>query len=794
MRSMEKRPLAQPRAMVSGKAWRFTVLTPALIRVEYDAEGSFNDAPTQTVLYRDFPVCAFTAEKQGEGVTIETDKLTLSYLGGAFTSESLTVTLKENGSVCRFGERPAHPLGGTVRTLDVVNGACCLGSGLFSREGWEVLDDSAALLLDEKDWPQPRKDGVVDQYLFCYGQDYLTGLRDFFRLTGEMPMLPRFTMGNWWSRYYPYTQAQYLALMDRFHKENVPMSVAVIDMDWHLTKIDPKYGGGWTGYTWNSELFPDHVAFLKNLHDRGMKATLNLHPADGIRAYEKAYPALAEHMGVDAAAEEPVPFDPASPKFMHYYFEDVLHPMEEEGVDFWWLDWQQGQKTGMKGLDPLWMLNHFHFMDSARNGLRPLTFSRYAGPGSHRYPVGFSGDTYVTWESLNFQPYFTATADNIGYAWWSHDIGGHMHGVKDDELYGRWVQWGAFAPICRLHSSINEFNVREPWRYRADVRDMAEDFLRLRHRMIPYLYTMNHRAWAEGLPLCQPMYYGHPKEDAAYNVPNEYTFGSELICAPITSHTAADAPVASTTVWLPEGTWTDFFTGVTYQGGQAVEMYRTLYSFPVLAKAGAIIPMDDDPFAAAQENPKALTLRVYPGASNTFTLYEDDNKTEAYQQGVCAKTHITYTEGDVPTLTVAAEGDLSLLPSERRWTVELANVLPVPVCCQADGQAVEAASSYDEEKHLLRIELPVCPVGAKLTLTFPEGLQRDDRAPLDAAYWLINDAEIPLDDKQRVYDAMTQSDGLKDGLLAIQTRVSSRALAGALMELCRAYWEQKQRS
>ena len=171
MRSMEKRPLAQPRAMVSGKAWRFTVLTPALIRVEYDAEGSFNDAPTQTVLYRDFPVCAFTAEKQGEGVTIETDKLTLSYLGGAFTSESLTVTLKEIGSVCRFGERPAHPLGGTVRTLDGVNGACRLGSGLFSREGWEVLDDSAALLLDEKDWPQPRKDGVVDQYLFCYGQD-----------------------------------------------------------------------------------------------------------------------------------------------------------------------------------------------------------------------------------------------------------------------------------------------------------------------------------------------------------------------------------------------------------------------------------------------------------------------------------------------------------------------------------------------------------------------------------------------------------------------------------------------
>ena len=96
----------------------------------------------------------------------------------------------------------------------------------------------------------------------------------------------------------------------------------------------------------------------------------------------------------------------------------------------------------MEGLDPLWMLNHFHFLDNARDGKRPMTFSRYAGPGSHRYPVGFSGDTVVTWESLQFQPYFTSTASNIGYGWWSHDIGGHMGGYKDDELEGRWVSAG----------------------------------------------------------------------------------------------------------------------------------------------------------------------------------------------------------------------------------------------------------------------------------------------------------------------------------------------------------------
>ena len=150
----------------------------------------------------------------------------------------------------------------------------------------------------------------------------------------------------------------------------------------------------------------------------------------------------------------------------------------------------------MAGIDPLWMLNHFHFLDSARDGKRPLTFSRYAGPGSHRYPVGFSGDTLITWASLDFQPYFTATASNIGYGWWSHDIGGHMFGGKDDELATRWVQLGVFSPILRLHSSLSPFNTKEPWRFGPEARAVMTEFLRLRHRLVPYLHTMNHRAAA----------------------------------------------------------------------------------------------------------------------------------------------------------------------------------------------------------------------------------------------------------------------------------------------------------
>lgn len=214
------------------------------------------------------------------------------------------------------------------------------------------------------------------------------------------------------------------------------------------------------------------------------------------------------------------------------------------------------------------MLNHYHFLDNGHEGKRPMTFSRYAGPGSHRYPVGFSGDTVTTWESLDFQPFFTASASNIGYGMWSHDIGGHMLGARDDELSGRWLQFGVFSPIMRLHSSNTRFNSKEPWRYRTEIRVMMEDFLRLRLKMIPYLYTMNYRQYAEGVPMILPMYYQYPKEREAYRVPNQYLFGSEMMVAAVATPCIKDLYMAKTCVWIPEGEWYDIFTGLRYRGGR----------------------------------------------------------------------------------------------------------------------------------------------------------------------------------------------------------------------------------
>ena len=784
-------PQACPENMIQREHYRITVLTKSLVRLEYSPDGIFTDAPTQTVLNRNFPQVSFEVRETPEELEIRTEYFQLNYDKKEFTSHGLSCYALGmpggNRNAWRYGVKNEN-LKGTARTLDNVNGACELEDGILSLwSGCVALDDSRTLTLREDGWVEPRKKGIQDLYLFAYGHRYLEALKDFYHLCGETPMLPRFALGNWWSRYYKYTEESYMELMERFDQEQIPFSVAVIDMDWHLVDIDPKYGTGWTGYTWNREFFPDPERFLKKLHDRGMKTTLNLHPADGIRGFEDCYPQMAEAMGLDPEKEEPVNFDIANPDFLEAYLEKTLHPLEEEGVDFWWVDWQQGTNSKMEGLDPLWMLNHYHFLDSARNGKRPMTFSRYAGPGSHRYPVGFSGDTLITWESLDFQPYFTSTASNIGYGWWSHDIGGHMLGYKNDEMEARWYQFGVFSPINRLHSSSSEFNGKEPWRFKKEVHDTMCEFLRLRHRLLPYLYTMNHRAWAEGEPICQPMYYAYPENWDAYGRKNEYFFGSELIAAPVTTARIENLNVAKTKVWLPEGLWFDFFTDTVYQGGRNQNMYRSIDQIPVLAKAGAILPMTDEIRAIdTEKNPEELTVRVYPGADNSFTLYEDDNITEGYRQGICAVTEMNLNWQEKTFTIKPSAGDLTLLPEQRTWKIELHKVTAEEAvvlvnqteqkdCCTHNGTTLTITLADIRPEDTIEIRLP-------------QNTQVAANPVQQQIFDFLNQAEIDFIAKEKIYQAARHAQETPELLLSeLQSMEITPDLSGAIQEIICAY-------
>lgn len=778
---VQTNPQALVENMICGEHYRITLLTDRLVRLEYAPDNRFVDAATQRVWNRDFPNVAYTMTRKADEVFIRTARMEIQYDEKPFSPEGLCITLYGGKAGKWYYGDALHDLHGTARTLDAVNGDQVeLDHGIVSRQGFSVMDDSASLLLRADGWIEPRTAGKQDLYFFGYGHDYRDALRDFYHLCGHTPMLPRFALGNWWSRYYKYTQQSYLALMDRFAQEGIPLSVAVIDMDWHLVDIDPKYGNGWTGFTWNRALFPDHRVFLQELHNRGMRTTLNLHPADGIRAYEEAYPRMARCMGVDAAKEEPVRFEPTNPEFLQHYYEDVLHPMEEEGVDFWWMDWQQGTHTKIPGLDPLWVLNHFDFLDSQRKKKRGITFSRYAGPGSHRYPIGFSGDTIVTWESLQFQPYFTATASNVGYGWWSHDIGGHTKGYKNDELMARWTQYGVFSPILRLHSTCSEFNGKEPWRYKPEAAQAMKKALMLRHRLIPYLYTMNRRCFEQDMPLVLPLYYCHSEEDWAYNHPNEYYFGTELLVLPVTSPRLPGLNLARENLHLPAGMWYDVFSHRCYLGGREIAVYRGLDEIPVFAKAGAIVPLTDE--MDCTKNPAQLHICAYLGDCGTFTLYEDDGETMAYADGHYAATRIIL--GSDALTIEPVEGACELIPEKRDYVIDL-------VGCAVEHVTVSAGKAANVMKlsgaPALRVEVKNVPVNTALTICFGDGACRPQNPAQEEVFALLDQAEIAFVVKDRVFAAVQACNSPTLLLSELQAMKLDAELLGAITEIVTAY-------
>ncbi len=697
-------PAADPLAEVCAPHVRFTVLTPQLVRIEHSPRDRFEDRATQVFWYRRQPVPEFKIDRSDDRIVITTEALRLDYriTPRGLASDTLVVQVFATGAIWHYGETGAKEnLRGTARTLDGADGWVPLDRGLMSRSGWSVFDDSRSLVLNDEGWIEGREaSDHTDLYFFGYGHDYKRCLRDFVRVAGRVPVPPRWMLGNWWSRYWAYSQAELVGLMEEFKQRGIPLSVCIVDMDWHITETGNRCTG-WTGYTWNRSLFPDPEAFLDDLHAMGLHVALNLHPAEGVHPHEQQYQEMAIALGIDPASGRPVEFDLADPTFASAYLEILHHPDEAQGVDFWWLDWQQGTRSKMEHLDPLPWLNHLHFADLGRGGTpRPVIFSRYGGLGSHRYPVGFSGDTLVTWGSLGFQPYFTATAANVGYGWWSHDIGGHWKGIEDPELYARWVQFGVFTPILRLHSTKNPYHERRPWGWGEDVLRITRAAMRLRHSLIPYLYTMAWRNCATGLPLVTPMYYDYPKEDAAYRCPTQYLFGSELIAAPFVAPQDAETRLSRQSIWLPQGDWFDFFSGEHLTGGRWHAVYGSMEDTPVLAKAGAIVPLAPESAETGTGNPEELVVHMFAGADNKFELYEDDGETTAYEQGHFALTPmaVEWKDNELQARVERVRGDISTAPPSRRYRLVVHGIRkPDQVLLSISGKRQEAGGEYNTQ-------------------------------------------------------------------------------------------------
>lgn len=662
---LEGDPVAAPEAQVRSGSARVTVLASRLLRLEWTPDGAFDDRGTYAFPNRRAPVPAFEVLEEAGATVVQTEHLRLRHVpdGAAFSAANLSIELLgpprarwTPGTVDRWN------LGGARRTVDGARGPARLEPGLVSRSGWALVDDGDGFRFSDDGWvaARPPADGRQDWYFFGYGHRYADAVSEYVRgFGGRPPLPPRWALGPWWSRYWAYHDHELRSLVQEFRDRGFPLDVLVIDMDWHTPQA-------WTGYTWNRELFPDPPGFLDWLHRHHLHTTLNLHPALGVAPFESDYPAMAQAMGVEAGGDT-IPFRITDRRFAQAYFEVLHHPKEDQGVDFWWMDWQQGRTSELPGLDPLPWLNHLHHRDLRRRpGTRPLLLSRWGGLGSHRYPVGFSGDTFAGWEALRFQPRYTAAGANVGYGWWSHDIGGHF-GAGEPELYARWVQFGAFSPLLRLHSSNHAEWDRRPWAFGPEVEGVARDAFRARLELMPYLYTCARHTSETGVAMIRPMAWVAPEHDSAYVARDQYLLGEDLLVAPVLEPADGATGLARKDVWLPPGEWIERASGETVVGPRWVTRQVDLACVPQYVRAGAIIPLADPALSTSEQTPGHLILSAFPGASGSTRVYHDDGTTSAHLAGDYGWTAARLEAPDPSRCSVEVEP----APQLRRLTLRL---------------------------------------------------------------------------------------------------------------------------
>ncbi|PTR34129.1 alpha-glucosidase (family GH31 glycosyl hydrolase) [Luteibacter sp. OK325] len=708
-------------SVVSGSA-RFTVLTPRVIRMEYAKEGHFEDAPSLVFATRnDAPaVDAKVSHEQG-WLVIRTSDVTLRYkeAAGVFTADNLSIASSKAKPAFTWhpGQKDTANLGGTARTLDQVDGdrhaadnkPLDLGDGLLSRDGWHVVDDTGSFVFGNEKLPWVHRracQDCTDWTFFGYGHDYTAALRDFALLAGREPLPPRYAFGYWWSRYWNYSDSELRDVVADFVRYRIPLDVLVIDMDWHrtdgLSSVHPQNDvngqtKGWTGFTWNRALFPEPERLLQWLRDQGLKVTLNLHPASGILPHEESYGRFMGELKADPA--KPLAFEAADPAYMAAFFHAVLDPLQHMGVSFWWLDWQQWRESkALPGLSNTWWLNHVFFTHMQQQGeKRALIYHRWGGLGNHRYQIGFSGDSIISWGSLAFQPRFTATASNVLYGYWSHDLGGHTFRDESDpatrridpELYIRWMQFGAYSPIMRTHTTKNPDLRKEPSRFAPAQFDALRETVLTRYTLLPYTYTMGRKAFDTGVSLVRPMYYAWPDEDKAYQSNGQYMFGDDLLVAPVTA-TAGDGGFAKQDAWLPKGDWFDVTRGRMLHGGRTVSARYRLDEVPVFARAGAIVPTNSDPTHSVANDDGARTIVVYPRKNQQAELYEDAGDDEGYRGKAFARTALTteWSKQAVRLRIAPREGQYAGMASTRRWSVAfVASAMPSRVT--VDGQTLQ---------------------------------------------------------------------------------------------------------
>lgn len=714
-------------AGTSSRKHEVTLLTPGLVRIRLGARaggGSVNP------LIRDFPACKCgTVKKNAGAVEVSTRQWRLRCSPKAKTPLE-GISLETDGVIYTdLTAADTRNLSGVIRSVDTCDGwtylcndnpgdgvhTLQLPPGLLSRRGWTLLRATPTDLTTN---PAVKTN---EFYLFVYGRNYLQAVRDLYTLTGKPPLLPRWTLGTWYSRFQPLEPKDYREATKGFRRRGMGLDVIVGDMSWHSEN--------WYSLEYNPKRFPDMPGFLQWAKDNHLHVVFNHHPG-GLETCDPRFPEFMKKCGFDLKKAlrdvansgqsenmRAFHFDYENPKYFDIYWNTFLKKLLDDGVEMHWID-------GDVSIPILKLYYEYSQRHNPRKRSAILSRQKEFSLLNHKYPIAFSGDTCITWPSLETNVNLTLASAAQGVMW-SHDIGGHYMGIPDEELFCRWLQSGVFSNFLRLHGSggwewVKGMNLeRRPWKRGPDATAVAKRYIPLRYALLPYIETALRVQHDEGLPLTCPLYMRHGEQELAYRYgTSEYYFGPDIIVAPIV--TKGVEGIASRDLWLPEGRWQGWFSGQFVEGSRGFRVRNAVLDMPIYARAGAVIPLAQP---GDHSGGSADRLRIVPSDKPgvyTSRLYEDDGESMAYTRDDYRWTEFQYkrTKADHALTIDAAKGAYEGAKKSRAWRIEVLGV-EKPAGVKHNGKLLpKTAWQYDAEAKSLTIQLPDAPVGKKQTVAF----------------------------------------------------------------------------
>lgn len=493
-------------------------------------------------------------------------------------------------------------------------------------------------------------------YYIIYGPEIDRVIAGYRWLTGKAVMLPKYAFGYWQSKERYTSQEEIVSVARMFREKGIPIDIIV--QDW-------RYWGdyGWNAFRFDEKIYPDPKKMVEDIHRLGLKIAISIWPI-----FEKKTDIYREAKEIGCimagGAEDYGVINVFKSGCREWFWKKISEVFFSIGIDGWWLDASEPEvgpgliyATWQKGLDidngekmikylnlyPLQETKAVYEGQRRESDKRVLILTRSGFAGIQRHGVvNWSGDITADWTTLRTQLWAGLNYSISGLPYWTTDIGGFFSGNPDTEgyreLFIRWFQWGAFCPIFRVHGT---YYPKEPWRFGKEVEEILVKYIRLRYRLLPYIYTLAWMVYEKDYTIMRPLVMDFRDDRNVYNIDDQYMFGPFIMVSPITTPSTFEREV-----YLPRGLWHDFWTGDVLSGGRKLKVRASLDTIPLHVRAGAIIPLVPATMKSGMEAVSEIELRVYRGRDSEFTIYIDDGESYDYEKGIYSLIPIKWIDSE----------------------------------------------------------------------------------------------------------------------------------------------------